>query len=39
VEIKRPSHIYVRAEREGERVLNVRVGGNAVGIAEGEYSL
>lgn len=39
VEIKRPSHIFVRAGREGERVLNVRVGGNAVGIAEGEYSL
>jgi trans-2,3-dihydro-3-hydroxyanthranilate isomerase len=39
VEIKRPSHIFVRAGREGERVLNVRVGGNAVEIAEGEYSL
>jgi len=39
VEIKRPSQIFVRAGREGERVLNVRVGGHAVGIAEGEYSL
>jgi trans-2,3-dihydro-3-hydroxyanthranilate isomerase len=39
VEIKRPSHIFVRAGREGERVLNVRVGGNAIDIAEGEYSL
>jgi trans-2,3-dihydro-3-hydroxyanthranilate isomerase len=39
VEIKRPSHIFVKAAREGEKVLNVRVGGNAVGIAEGEYSL
>jgi len=39
VEIKRPSHIFVRAGREGDKVLNVRVGGNAVGIAEGEYSL
>ena len=39
VEIKRPSHIFVKAGREGEKVLNVRVGGNAVGIAEGEYSL
>ncbi len=39
VEVKRPSHIFVRAGREGEKVLNVRVGGNAVGIAEGEYSL
>lgn len=39
VEVKRPSHIFVRAGREGNKVLNVRVGGNAVGIAEGEYSL
>jgi trans-2,3-dihydro-3-hydroxyanthranilate isomerase len=39
VEIKRPSHIFVKAGREGEKVLNVRVGGNAVEIAEGEYSL
>ena len=39
VEIKRPSQIFVSAEREGERVLNVRVGGNAVELAEGEYSL
>ena len=39
VEIKRPSQIFVSAEREGERVHNVRVGGNAVELAEGEYSL
>lgn len=39
VEIRRPSHIFVRAERDGEKVLNVRVGGNAVEIAKGEYSL
>jgi predicted PhzF superfamily epimerase YddE/YHI9 len=39
VEIKRPSHIFVKAAREGEKVVDVRVGGNAVGIAEGEYSL
>jgi trans-2,3-dihydro-3-hydroxyanthranilate isomerase len=39
VEVRRPSHIFVRAEREGEKVSNVRVGGNAVGIAEGVYSL
>ena len=39
VEIDRPSQIFVRAERQGERVRNVRVGGNAVGIAAGEYSL
>ncbi len=39
VEVQRASHIFVRAGREGERVFNVRVGGNAVGIAEGVYSL
>jgi trans-2,3-dihydro-3-hydroxyanthranilate isomerase len=39
VEIKRPSHIFVKAGRKGAKVLNVRVGGNAVEIAEGEYSL
>jgi trans-2,3-dihydro-3-hydroxyanthranilate isomerase len=39
VEVQRPSHIFVRAGREGEKVFNVRVGGNAVGIAEGVYSL
>lgn len=39
VEIKRPSHIFIRAERDGEKVHNVRVGGNASEIAEGEYAL
>jgi hypothetical protein len=39
VEVQRARHIFVRAGREGERVFNVRVGGNAVGIAEGVYSL
>jgi trans-2,3-dihydro-3-hydroxyanthranilate isomerase len=39
VEIKRPSQIFVSAEQEGEKVLNVRVGGNAVELAEGDYSL
>ena len=39
VEIERPSHIFIRAERAGENVHNVRVGGNAIEIAEGEYSL
>jgi predicted PhzF superfamily epimerase YddE/YHI9 len=39
VEIKRPSQIFVKAGREGANVLNVCVGGNAVEIAESEYSL
>jgi trans-2,3-dihydro-3-hydroxyanthranilate isomerase len=39
VEIQRPSHLFVRAERAGERIQNVVVGGNAVEVAEGEYRL
>lgn len=39
VEIQRPSHIFIRAERDGEKVHDVRVGGNAIEIAEGEYAL
>jgi len=39
VEIKRPSHIFVRASKEGDTVSNVRVGGHAVQIMEGTVSL
>src|SRR5215469_1835178 len=39
VEIKRPSQIFVRAEKQGEKIVNVRVGGNAVEIIEGDFSL
>jgi trans-2,3-dihydro-3-hydroxyanthranilate isomerase len=39
VEIKRPSHIFVRASKDGESVKNVRVGGHAVEIMEGTFSL
>jgi trans-2,3-dihydro-3-hydroxyanthranilate isomerase len=39
VEIRRPSQMFASAERQGEAVRNVRVGGNAVEIAEGEFSL
>ncbi len=39
VEIKRPSHIFVRASKAGDRVNNVRVGGNAVPIMEGTLNL
>src|SRR6266403_2318809 len=35
VEIRRPSEIYVRATRDGERVTNVRVGGYAVEVLRG----
>ena len=36
IEMHRPSCIFVRAGREGDRVVNVRVGGNAVEILRGE---
>jgi predicted PhzF superfamily epimerase YddE/YHI9 len=39
VEIQRPSHLFVRAERAGGKIRNVVVGGNAVEIAAGEYRL
>jgi trans-2,3-dihydro-3-hydroxyanthranilate isomerase len=39
VEMKRPSHIYMRASKQGDKVTNVRVGGHAVEIVEGELSL
>jgi len=39
VEMKRPSQLFVRASREDEKVMNVRVGGHAVEIMEGEVSL
>lgn len=39
VEIKRPSQIFIQAERQGEKIVNVRVGGNAVEIMEGDFSL
>jgi len=39
LEIKRPSHILVRASRIDNRVVNVRVGGHAVEILRGEVFL
>jgi trans-2,3-dihydro-3-hydroxyanthranilate isomerase len=39
VEMKRPSRIFVRASRSDNRVVNVRVGGNAVEIMRGEVYL
>ncbi len=37
LEIRRPSRITVRASRQDDRVVNVRVGGNAVEVARGEF--
>ncbi len=39
MEMKRPSRIFVRASRRDNRVVNVRVGGNAVEIMRGEVLL
>jgi trans-2,3-dihydro-3-hydroxyanthranilate isomerase len=36
LEMKRPSRIWVRASRAGDRVAGVRVGGNAVEVMRGE---
>ena len=39
IEMKRPSRIFVRASRSDNRIVNVRVGGNAVEILRGEVFL
>ena len=39
VEARRPSEIFVRATREGEKVTNVRVGGYAAEVLRGTVSL
>ena len=39
VEIGRPSEIFVRAKREGDRVTNISVGGHAVELLRGTVTL
>lgn len=39
VEAGRPSEIFVRATREGDRVTNVRVGGYAIEVLRGKMTL
>ncbi len=39
VEMRRPSRIFVSASRHDNRIVNVRVGGNAVEIIRGEVFL
>src|SRR6266536_2731716 len=36
IEMKRPSRIFTRATRRDNRIVNVRVGGNAVEVIRGE---
>ncbi|MGD1078487.1 MAG: PhzF family phenazine biosynthesis protein [Candidatus Sulfotelmatobacter sp.] len=39
IEIQRPSEIFVRAARRDNRIVNVRVGGNAIEVMRGEVFL
>jgi trans-2,3-dihydro-3-hydroxyanthranilate isomerase len=39
VEMKRTSHIFVRASKDANRVVNVRVGGNVVEVMRAEVFL
>jgi len=39
VEIGRPSEIFVRAKREGDRVTNISVGGHTVELLRGTVTL
>jgi trans-2,3-dihydro-3-hydroxyanthranilate isomerase len=39
IEMQRPSRIFVRASRSGDRVVNVRVGGNAVEVIRADVFL
>jgi trans-2,3-dihydro-3-hydroxyanthranilate isomerase len=39
IEARRPSEIFVRATRDGEKVTNVRVGGYAIEVLRGTVSL
>jgi len=39
IEIQRPSRIFVRASKHDNRIVNVRVGGNAVEVIRGEVFL
>ncbi len=39
IEMRRPSRIFVRASRQDNRIVNVRVGGNAIEVMRGELFL
>jgi trans-2,3-dihydro-3-hydroxyanthranilate isomerase len=39
IETRRPSSIYIRAEKSGDTVSNVRVGGNVVHVINGEVTM
>jgi predicted PhzF superfamily epimerase YddE/YHI9 len=37
--MKRPSHIFAHATKQGDKVADLRVGGHAIEVLRGEYSL
>jgi trans-2,3-dihydro-3-hydroxyanthranilate isomerase len=39
IEIRRPSFIHIRAAKSGNKVTNVRVGGNVVHVINGEVTM
>ena len=39
IETRRPSSIYIRAEKNGEPITNVRVGGHVVQIIDGKVTM
>ena len=39
IETRRPSSIYIRAEKSGNTITNVRVGGNVVHVIDGEVTM
>jgi trans-2,3-dihydro-3-hydroxyanthranilate isomerase len=39
METRRPSFLYIRATKRGDRVTNVRVGGNVVQVINGEVTM
>ncbi len=39
IETRRPSLIYIRAAKAGEKITNVRVGGNVVQVIDGEVTM
>ncbi|HMK31605.1 MAG TPA: PhzF family phenazine biosynthesis protein [Terriglobales bacterium] len=38
LEMRRPSQIFVRGDKEGDRIVNIRVGGHTIEVARGELN-
>jgi trans-2,3-dihydro-3-hydroxyanthranilate isomerase len=39
LEVHRPSNIFVRASKQDNQIVNVRVGGNCVEVLRGELAI